>query len=57
MNAWTSIKFFDCIRGKDPTDAIKEKFDTTSIVTFEELESLMTTIQIGPIMNRFKENL
>lgn len=51
------IKFFDRIRDKDSIKAIKEKFDTAGIATFEELESLMTAIQFGPTMNRFKENL
>jgi hypothetical protein len=52
-----AIKIFDCALDKNSIKELKEKFEATGVLTFEELEALMAGIQFEPTMNRFKEYL
>ena len=52
-----ALRIFDCIADKDVAKGIKEKFDATGVLTFEELESVMASIQFDPNFKRFNEYL
>ena len=52
-----ALRIFDCIVDKDVAKVIKEKFDATGVLTFEELESVMASIQFDPYFKKFNEYL